>query len=174
MVGPLVEDGAMYSGISEIHFSTFLVATSGKTSLKNYRRRFSNCSTWAYGPPENSSEPRTIKGSIMLAMESAQGNIVNFRHLVIQGDSQWIIGGNILSFCNNMHLSNELVFLNGTSLPTYAENNLCYMPAKVVRLGAPSPLITNSDLLAKQSLQAQIKLLTRYMIMFVNILHSRI
>lgn len=157
VIDPPADDGAMYSGIVESQLSAFLRVSHWKNQIEGLPPSLSNGSKWAYGPPEHSSESRPIIDSIVLSLESPEGDLIIIRLLVIKGDSQWIVGGNIVSFWDNIHLKNVLLFQNGISIPTHTENNLCYVSATRFRIGNPSYLVANSSRLSGKDLQSQLK-----------------
>ena len=98
----------------------------------------------------------------MLSITAANKDVINVRHLVIEGDSQWVIGGNLLSYCNNMHLENHLAFQGGTIVSAFSQNNLCYMQIECFSLGNPSSLHANA-VSVSQSLDssAQLKIVDK-------------
>lgn len=153
LVDPLVDDGAMYSGIGEGQLNDFFGADNWRNSLESLAPRVAKTPflDLMVRPVTAAHAPRAIIGSIMLAFKSLQGNLVDIRHLVIAGDSQWVVGSNGLSHCNNMHLDKHLAFADGTTIPSYYEKYFWCISSSDVILGSVTSLHCNAACLSATS-----------------------
>ena len=111
-VGPLLDDGAPYSGIGLHEFTVLqpmlLPKWNGKCDAIPYE--FNDFPYWQYGSGSRSSEKRKLLGSININLTSDQHNLISIRHLIIDGSSQWLIGRNVTKHCNIVHINeNKLV-----------------------------------------------------------------
>lgn len=59
---------------------------------------------------------------------------VEIRQIVIEGDSQWVTGGNVLALAINEHLNRELSFVDEQCGQTYGNNALPYIGKIVINL----------------------------------------
>ena len=116
---PCVDDGAPYSGLGEVEADK-LFANSGmnwRDCLEPIPAHISNRPFWQYGAGEHSSLAKPIIGSIMLQMLTDNNNVIEIRHLIIQGSSQWVIGRNLTSKTNIVHIDGDYILLpNGDHL----------------------------------------------------------
>lgn len=93
--GPLVDDGAPYSGLGIVE----LRALAGELlprwngSLDQIPESVRSTPYWQYGSGQHASAKRKILVSVVLSTSSDQGNRIDIRHLVIEGSSQWVIVG---------------------------------------------------------------------------------
>jgi len=103
--GPLVDDGAPYSGIGYIELSMIAkhVCPDWNATLDPLPDLVSERPFWQYGTGQHVSEARKILGSIFLTAQSEQGNPIHIKHLVIDGSSQWVIGRNVTKLCDIIH-----------------------------------------------------------------------
>lgn len=110
-VGPLVDDGAPYSGLGIVELRT--LATSllpdwdGK--LDPVPVQIQSRPYWQYGKGSHASSKRKILGSILLKANSDSGAPVLIRHLVLDGSSQWVIGRNFTKSCNILHMDTNVL-----------------------------------------------------------------
>ena len=113
LIGPLLDDGAPYSGMGFDDFKTIqpyvLPSWSGK--LDPIPPKIASRPFWQYGTGAHSSETRSIIGSVLLSVCSDQGAEVQIRHLIISGSSQWFIGRNITSHCDIVHTDGNILRL---------------------------------------------------------------
>jgi len=131
-IGPLLDDGAPYSGMGIQEFKMIqpmiLPEWNGKfdalpDSIKE--RPF-----WQYGSGSHSSPFRKIIGSILIPGKSNEGADIYVRHLVIEGSTQWLIGRNLTNCCDIIRIGkNELVLPHGCGTITLKDHDLhCFVP----------------------------------------------
>ncbi len=102
---PLLDDGALYSGIgiSELKILSPYLRAKWSGNLYPLPDSISDRNHWQYGTGSHSSESRRMLGSEMLSASLADGTIVNINHIVIEGSSQWIIGRHVTAKCDIIH-----------------------------------------------------------------------
>eukprot|EP00178_Gracilaria_changii_P016470 TRINITY_DN4728_c0_g1_i1.p1 TRINITY_DN4728_c0_g1~~TRINITY_DN4728_c0_g1_i1.p1 ORF type:complete len:805 (-),score=91.02 TRINITY_DN4728_c0_g1_i1:529-2943(-) len=112
-VGPLLDDGAPYSGLGNYELSLVqdFVVPDWNGQLDPLPASVANTPFWQYGNGDHSSEARPILGSIVLSLRTNLDNIVYIRHLVIQCSSQWVIGRNVTQHCNILHQGRNVLQL---------------------------------------------------------------
>ena len=88
--GPLLDDGAPYSGIgiSELKFLFPFLRNKWNGKFNPLPDSISDCTHWQYGTGTHSSDSRRMLGSVMLSASMADGALVNINHIVIEGSSQ--------------------------------------------------------------------------------------
>lgn len=108
-IGPLLDDGAPYSGMGIEEFKLIQPHV-----LPNWNGMFEPLPDvikdrpyWQYGSGSHCSSSRKIIGSITLLVLSDNNVIVNIRHLLISGSSQWVVGRNVTSLCNIIHMNDN-------------------------------------------------------------------
>ncbi len=116
----------MYSGVGEHELSKFYGDGNWRTFLEEVPASIREFPYWTYGPPGHSSKGRQIIGSLMILTACNEGH-VDVRHMVMEGSTQWVYGGNVVSYCNINHIEDRLEFSNGTYIPMYKENRLSYI-----------------------------------------------
>ncbi len=67
---------------------------------------------------------------IFLKVESGDSN-AEIGHLVIQGSTQWVIGGNILSFCTIDHAADRIMLPDSSALPMCKDGYLSYISRRL-------------------------------------------
>jgi len=118
-VGPLLDDGAPYSGIgmSELQVLAHIVLPDWNNKLDPLPSTIASRPYWQYGTGEHSSDARKILGSVMLQACDDYGDKINIRHLVIDGSSQWVIGRNVTKHCDIQHIGGQFLnFPNGSKI----------------------------------------------------------
>jgi len=147
-IGPLLDDGAPYSGIGEEEFNMIQKYvcpewTGGYGMLPDIVK---NRPYWQYGIGSHASKSRRIIGSVVITARSDQGGDVSIRHLVIQGSSQWIIGRNVTSSCNMVRIGRNVLELPGNSGTVSLVNHdlHCYVPFETFCAGYLEPLKVNA------------------------------
>lgn len=96
-IGPLLDDGAPYSGIGLVEFKLIQ-----SILLPHWKGRYDYLPSCVqdrpfsqYGTGTNSSKARKILGSVLLSARNDRGTTISIIHLLIEGSSQWIIGRNV-------------------------------------------------------------------------------
>lgn len=117
--GPLLDDAAPYSDLGEKEFrmlAPYLLPAWNELyePLPPDLADFPYCQ---YGSGEHASAARKMLGSVVLSATTNQGTIVNIRHLVIEGSSQWVVGRNVSRHCNIDH-----IYRNALILPASLES----------------------------------------------------
>lgn len=110
-LGPLVDDGAPYSGmgLQEFYELQRVIMPSFHGVFDPLPDCVADRPFWQYGTGEHSSGRRRIIGSVMLTTLSDQGTPVNIRHLIIQGSSAWVIGRNVTRLTDIIHLNGNFL-----------------------------------------------------------------
>ena len=105
-IGPLVDDGAPYSGIGEAEFKVLqpLILPKWSGSYAELPECIADRPYWQYGKGKHSSPPRRILGSVMISARTDGNEIVEINHLIISGSSQWVIGRNVTRACDIVHI----------------------------------------------------------------------
>ena len=143
--GPLLDDGAPYSGIGEHEF--YILRSKLKTDFNGtfdeIPKEIAHRPYWQYGTGNHASKSKRIIGSIPIDAIYDQGNIVRLRHLVSEGSSQWIVGRNIA-----MHCTIQRIGGNFLELPTKNETGVqmtislvdrdlhCYLPLSALGIAS--------------------------------------
>ena len=145
--GPLLDDGAPYSGIGEqeFHILRSKLQTNFNGTFDELPIEIAHRPYWQYGNGNHASKSKRIIGSILIDVTSDQGNIVRIRHLVIEGSSQWVVGRNITKHCNIQRIAGNLL-----ELPTKDESGIqmtislvdhdlhCYLPLSAFGIASHS------------------------------------
>lgn len=119
--GPLLDDGAPYSGIgsTELKLIAELVCPEWNGNLDPIPDSVADRPYWQYGSGEHRSAAKRILGSVLMEARTDQGTNVQIRHLVIDGSSQWVVGRNVTSHCDILHANQNKLILppdaNGNS-----------------------------------------------------------
>lgn len=130
-VGPLLDDGAPYSGIgmSELQLLSQLLLPLWNGTLDPVPDCISGRANWQYGIGDHASASKPIIGSIVLEARSDDGGKVYVRHLVIAGSSQWIIGRNVTKSCDIIRSDGNYILLPNKSKVSLVDYDLhCYVP----------------------------------------------
>lgn len=104
-LGPLIADGAPYSGIGHEEFldlqASIMPCFNGV--FDPLPPGIINRPFWQYGSGKHASPRKKIIGSICLNLLSDEGTNLQMRHLIIQGSSPWIIERNVTSQVDIIH-----------------------------------------------------------------------
>ena len=95
--GPLLDDGAPYSGLGllELEMLSPYLRSNWNGKLDPLRSAIADRIHWQYGSGSHSSDSRRILGFIMVPASLNDGTIINISHIVIEGSSKWLIRRNI-------------------------------------------------------------------------------
>lgn len=109
--GPLVDDGAPYSGLGLVELRTFArnLLPQWKGELDPLPNSVVDTPFWQYGSGSHASPKRAILGSILIPAYTTNGNVLQIRHLVIDGSSQWVIRRNVTRKSNIIHRGGNLL-----------------------------------------------------------------
>ena len=122
MSGPLVDDGAPYSGLGMQQpadiAEQIMIGWNGQ--LGRLPPEVRDRPYWQYGSGTYSSMRRRILGSNVLSMRSDQNEQVDVTHLVIEGSSQWVIGRNVAKRTDIIHLDGNYIRFNHVSGPKFS------------------------------------------------------
>ena len=113
-LGPLVDDGAPYSGMGLQEFRELqkVIMPTFNGVFDPLPPSVADRPFWKYGNGEQSSGRRKIIGSVMLTILSDQGTPVNIRHLIITGSSSWVIGRNVTRHTDIIHINGNFLQFN--------------------------------------------------------------
>ena len=112
-LGPMVDSGAPYSAIGVPELCV-LWSSLGRQHITEYDpipSAISHYAFWQYGSGAHSSAPRRILGSVVLTCYTDSKRPICIRHLVIEGSSQWLIGRNVTSHCNQLRINDNRIQL---------------------------------------------------------------
>ena len=123
-LGPLLDDGAPYSGmgLEEILLLKHTIMPTFNGNLDPLPAAVVCRPFWQYGSGKHASSRRKILGSILLSLLSDQGVKVEIRHLIIEGSSPWIIGRNVTRHSDIIHRKGN--YLHFSLLQSNATNTL--------------------------------------------------
>lgn len=112
-VGPLLDDGAPYSGMGLADFQVLqpLLLSDWNGELLSLPKHLQSRPYWQCGNGEHSSETRKILGLVLLSSRTDNGDTVTICHLIIEGSSQWIIGRNVTRKCNVERIATNTLIL---------------------------------------------------------------
>lgn len=131
MYGPLVDDGAEYSAIGTIELK-LIFNVDVNEDLDNIPNSLQGHTHWQYGQGAHASDARQILGSTVLSVKADSGTIINIRHVVVEGSSQCVIGRNVTSLTNLIHIEKnaiEFISKDGTEyISMVSKNRLSYIP----------------------------------------------
>ena len=101
---------------------------------------------WKYGSGSHLSDSRRMLGSIMISAKLNDGTMINIRHIVIEGSSQWLIGKNATNKCDIIHSSgNYFKLTDHSKIPLKNGFMHSYVPSYI------SFKITNTNCLSYQA-----------------------
>lgn len=108
-VGPLLDDGAPYSGMGLAEFKLIqpFVVPDWNGSLDPLPEIIQDRPWWQYGQGRHASAAKRILGAVMITVTSDLGNPVQINHLIIDGSSQWIVGRNVTRRCKIDHMEDN-------------------------------------------------------------------
>ena len=89
-IGPLLDDGAPYSGLGlvELKILSPYLHTNWSGKLDPLPRAIADRTHWKYGSGSHSSDSRRMLGSIIISARLNGRTMINIRHIVIEGSSQ--------------------------------------------------------------------------------------
>ena len=125
-IGPLLDDGAPYSGIGLEEFLVMqpLLLPKWNGKLDPVPDHLSSYKFWQYGSGEHASASRKIIGSVSLTAHTNNNHDVQIKHLIIEGSSQWVVGRNVTRRCNINHANgNTLQIPQINDYISLADNN---------------------------------------------------
>ncbi len=91
-----MDSGATYSALGVVQLTEFCKGTSWKAHLGPSPDSIKATPYWIYGPEEHASAPRRIFGSVLLRVLCGD-QAIDLNHLVSEGSTQWVFGGNVFS-----------------------------------------------------------------------------
>lgn len=106
-IGPLVDDGAEYSAIGCVELK--IIFDIDTTRLDELPSSLHGHTHWQYGQGAHSSPEQKMLGSIVLSVQVDNRTIINIRHVVIDGPSQWVIGRNVTAVTNIIHIGRNAI-----------------------------------------------------------------
>lgn len=135
LIGPVLDDGAPYSGIGMDEFKIvkpiMLPEWDGK--LEELPDCIKDRPRWQYGMGSHSSKTRRILGSVMFARLTDEGNEVRIRHLIMEGSSKWVIGRNVTKCRDIIRVGdNTIQLLEDGGIISLQDHDLyCFVPCTV-------------------------------------------
>ncbi len=114
--GTLLDDGAPYSGIrnQELKLLSPFLRTNWTVALKPLPESLCGYSFWKYGTVNHATSSKCMLGSIFIVACLYDGSIINIRHVIIDSSSQWVVGRNVTSKCDIVHLNGNYLKLPTT------------------------------------------------------------
>lgn len=93
-IGPLVDRGALYSAIAIVELAVVASCKlpTWNAQLEPVTEVLDDCRYWKYCVGYHASKRRRIIASILLLCDANNDFSVWIRHLVLDGNSQWVIG----------------------------------------------------------------------------------
>eukprot|EP00171_Calliarthron_tuberculosum_P002818 IDg2818t1 len=112
-IGPLLDDGAPYSGIGLAEFTMLqeMILSNWSGEFDPLLDDIKDRPLWQYGTGSHASETRKFLGSILLKCSTKINTDVMIRHLIIEGSSQWVIGRNLTKHCDIVHIDGKFIKL---------------------------------------------------------------
>ena len=87
---------------------------------------------WQYDSGSHSSDSRQMLGSIMMPASLNDGIIINIRHIVIEGSSQWLKRRNVPSKCDIIHSNGNFLKINDNMhIPLLNFDMHSYIPSSI-------------------------------------------
>ena len=129
--GPLVEDGAPYSGIGlqELNLISPYLRTQWNQKVDPLPDPISDRTHRQYGSGNQSSQSRRMLGSVVISALLTDGTMINIRHVAIEGSSRWIVGRNVTAKCDIIRThGNFLKHPSGLKIPTQNVDLHSYIP----------------------------------------------
>lgn len=138
-VGPLLDDGAPYSGIRSAEFTVLqpVLLPSWNGQLQSLPEELQSRPFWQYGSGGHFSESRRILGSVLLCAKSLNENLFSIRHLIIEGSSQWVAERIVMKLCNIEHIDDKKMLLpDRENYIDFVDHNLhSYIPYRSFLFG---------------------------------------
>ncbi len=77
--------------------------------------------------------------SVFISARLSDGSIINIRHIVIEGSSQWVVRRNLTSKCDIVHSNgNYLKLRNNLRMPTEDVHMHSFLPSHLFLTNAPN------------------------------------
>ena len=104
---PLLDDGALYSGIrfNDLKLLLPYLKTNWKGKLNTSPKGIPSRTTWKKGSRNHASDSKSVLRSINATAILADGTNVNITHVVIEGSSQCIAGPVVTTKCDIAHIN---------------------------------------------------------------------
>ena len=135
-IGPLLDDGAPYSGL-DLHELTMLspfLSTNWNQKLDSLPAAIADRTDWQCGFGAHSSESRRMLGSIIISAKLNDGTDINVRHIFIEGSSQWVIGRNVTIKCDIVHTNGNYIKISDqVRIPLQNVDTHSYVPSYIFR-----------------------------------------
>ena len=135
--GPLLDDGAPYSGLgtAEFHVLQPEVLPEWNQKFDPIPESVKHTPYWQYGTGSHASQRKRIVGSVLLTARCNDGTLIQIRHLLIEGSSPWVIGRNVTRKCNILHAEGDLLQVpvvnsNSVSLSLLEHELHSYIPSE--------------------------------------------
>lgn len=105
LIGPLVHDVAPYSaiGITNLQYLAPRILPKFEGTLILIPRSLNVFSHWQYGNGSHASSKRRIIGSVVILVNTDLYDIIEIRHFVLDGESQWVVCRNVTTKCDIQH-----------------------------------------------------------------------
>ena len=105
----LVDDGTPYAGMGLVKLEKLarIIMPGWDRALGALPDKIRARPFWQYGRGKHASKARRILGTVMLTIDSDQGDPVSINHLVIEGSSPWVVGRNVTTKGNIIHANGD-------------------------------------------------------------------
>lgn len=109
---------------------------------RSHPHLFVRCPFWQYGTRQHHSEGRAILGSVVLPATAPDNSLLLIRHLVLDGSSQWVVGRNVTSRSNILHMDDSFLVTTGLDgaplrLPPLDRNHHLLLPQSLFAPNTP-------------------------------------
>ena len=105
-LGPMVDDGAPYSALGSTELRLLGMTDD---SLDPIPESISSFKFWQFGSGAHSSPAKPILGSKNINFKSYSGQMITICHIVVSGSSPWLIGRNVTTNCDIIHLNGHFI-----------------------------------------------------------------
>ena len=133
-IGPLLDDGAAYSGLGQVELKMLLLYLRTKWigTLDPLPPAIADRTHWKYGTGSHSSDYRRMLGSIMISARLKDGTSINIWFTVIKESKKWLIGSNVTTKCDIIHSTgNYLKLIDHTKIPLKNVDMHSYVPSYI-------------------------------------------